>query len=552
MSESLDDFFTVNVTATTDTQTRAGFGTALFACCDVPWTSGARVREYASLAEVATAGFNSSKPGYRMAQAAFSQNPRPRSVKIGRRTRAFTQVVRLTPAAPVDSGAAETYAAEVDGFVATFTTDATPTVAEVCTGLAAAINARLGQVIDAIYESGVTTTGEQAIRTFDGVIGGAVMPVPRRLSVILSDHGVWDASQITIYGTDPDGTAINEIFAVPNNGDALVNGGKYFRTVTQISVSPQSGTGGSFAVGVREEITADGTSGTHVECTSAVAGFLHSYALVTGNLSLHDLTTDPGLEADLNELLLEDPAFYGLALDSQGEAEIQAAAMWAESNRRLFVAQSADTDCGEVSATDDILSSAKDASLGYTSLWFYPAIGTAGSCLAAALLGNRLPVDPGSDTWAFKTLAGVTVRPPTTSQRSVVLAKNGNVYERKNGVSVTFPGKTSLGEWVDVTRGLDWLRARIQESLFALQTANGKIPFTDEGIRLVCAAIYGVLSAGVDVGLFSANPKPTVTAPRASAVSSASRSARDLPSVTFAAQLAGAIHTITVTGSAAV
>lgn len=96
MSESLDDFFTVNVTATTDTQTRAGFGTALFACCDVPWTSGARVREYASLAEVATAGFNSSKPGYRMAQAAFSQNPRPRSVKIGRRTRAFTQVVRLT------------------------------------------------------------------------------------------------------------------------------------------------------------------------------------------------------------------------------------------------------------------------------------------------------------------------------------------------------------------------------------------------------------------------------------------------------------------------
>jgi hypothetical protein len=91
-----------------------------------------------------------------------------------------------------------------------------------------------------------------------------------------------------------------------------------------------------------------------------------------------------------------------------------------------------------------------------------------------------------------------------------------------------------------VTRGLDWQRARMQEALFALQTANGKVPFTDEGIRLVAAAIYGVLSDGVDVGLYAKDPKPTVTAPRASAVSGANRSARSLPSVTFAAQLAGA------------
>jgi hypothetical protein len=552
VSESLDDFFTVNVTATTDTQTRAGFGTALFACCDVPWTSGARVREYASLAEVATAGFNSSKPGYRMAQAAFSQNPRPRSVKIGRRTRAFTQVVRLTPAAPVDAAAAETYTAEVDGLTAAFTSDATPTVAEVCTGLAAAINALTGVDADAILATGASATGDQTITTFDGIIGGAVMSPARRLSVTLSSSADWDASLITIYGTDEDGASINEAFTVPNNGAVTVNGTKYFRTVTSIGVSAQAGTGGTFTAGVRASVTADGTSGTHVTCTSAVAGLLHSYALATENLSLYDVTADPGLAADLGEILLADPDFYGLALDSQGEAEIQAAATWAESNRRLFVGQSADTGCGEVSTTDDILSLAQDAALGYTSLWFYPAIATAGSWLAAALLGNRLPVDPGSDTWAFKTLAGITVRPPTTSQRSAVLAKNGNVYERKNGVNVTFPGKTSLGEWVDVTRGLDWLRARIQEALFALQTANGKIPFTDEGIRLVCAAIYGVLSAGVDVGLFSKDPKPTVTAPRASAVSGASRSARDLPNVAFAAQLAGAIHTITVTGTASV
>lgn len=443
MSASLDDFFSINITATTDTQTRAGFGTALLAVAKVPWTSGSRVRSYASLAELAAAGFLTTDPAYQMAAAVFAQNPRPVSVKIGQRTRLPTQIIHLTPATPVSSSAAETYTAKIDGLTATFTSDATPTVAEVCTGLAAAINALAGT-----------------------------------------------------------------------------------------------------------PVTAVATGGTHIVCTSAVEGILHSYELVTENLGLRDHTTDPGLATDLNELLAIDPDFYGLALDSQSGHEVFAAAPWAEANRRLLVVQCADTGCGDPASTDDLLYNLKSYSLGYTTGWFYPAIGTAAGWLAAGLLGNRLPADPGSDTWAFKTIAGVAVLPLSTTARAAILAKHGNVYEVKNGVAVTFPGVVALGEFVDVVRGLDWTRARMQEALFALQTANAKVPFTDEGIRLVAAAIFGVLSAGVDVKLFAADPKPTVSAPRASAVSSANRSARHLPSVTFAAQLAGAIHTIAVTGTA--
>lgn len=551
MSESLDDFFTVNVTATTDAQTRAGFGTALFLCCDVPWTSGERVREYASLSEMATDDWLTTQPGYRMAAAAFAQNPRPVSVKIGQRTRLFTQVVRLIPATPVSASAAETYTAKVDGLTATFTSDATPTVAEVCTGLAAAINVLTGADVDAIIATGGSTAGIQTLlpASFDGLIGDDVMSPPRRLSFTFDSSTDWDPTTITVTGKDQDGATITETFAVATSTTA--NGTKYFSQVTEVSIPAQTSTGGTFTMGVRASVTADGTSGTHVACTSAVDGRLHSYEFVTSNVTLLDATASPsGFSTDLNELLALDPDFYGLALDSNSSAEIMVAAAWAESNRRLFVSQTADSGCGVVATTTDVMSLLEAASYGYSTCWFYPAIGTATGWLAAALLGNRLPVDPGSDTWAFKTLAGITVLPPTTTQRSGVLSKNGNVYERKNGVAVTFPGKTAIGEWVDVTRGLDWLRARIQEALFALQTANGKIPFTDEGIRLVCAAVYGVLSAGVDARLFAADPKPTVTAPRASAVSSANRSARTLPSVTFTAQLAGAIHTITVTGTA--
>lgn len=552
MSESLDDFFTITISATTDTQTRAGFGTALFAVQRVPWVSGAVVRAFASLLELTTAGFLPTDPGYHMAAAAFAQNPRPASVKIGPRT-PVTHVVRLTPATPVSASDAETYAVTVDGTVCTFTTDATPTVAEACTGLAAAINARCGADADAILATGgASSGGDQTFSgaALNGAVGRAAMSPARRLSVTLSNHADWDATTGTVTGVDDGGSTISETFAIPNGGNATVDLTKHFARVTAIAIPTQSGTGGTFTVGTRAYLTASAASTTHVECTAAEAGRPVAYRDATANLALTDVTAEGGLTADLNALLTADPDFYGLALDSTAADELELAFAWAGSNRRLFAYQSADSACGDPSDETDILSVAQAAAAGYATGWYHPAIGGADAQVAAALLGNRLPVDPGSDTWAFKTLAGVTVRSPTTTARAAVLAKNGNVYERKNGVNVTFPGKVALGEWVDVVRGLDWQRARMQEALFALQTANAKVAYTDEGIRLIAAAIFGVLSQGVTAGLYAADPKPTVSAPRARATSSGNRSARQLPGVTFAAQLAGAIHTATVTGTA--
>jgi hypothetical protein len=136
--------------------------------------------------------------------------------------------------------------------------------------------------------------------------------------------------------------------------------------------------------------------------------------------------------------------------------------------------------------------------------------------------------------------------------RAAVLAKKGNVYERRNGVNITFPGTVPLGEWVDTVRGLDWQRARMQEELFAIQTANQKVAYTDDGISLVNAAIYGVLNEGVERGFYARNPKPVVTTPLAAATSSSDRSNRVLNGVTFSARLAGAIHTGSVTGTATI
>ena len=555
----LDAFFSINVTATTETQTRAGFGTALLLATLVPWTSGARVRSYASLTEMTAAGFATTDPAYRMAASAFAQNPRPASVKIGQRTRLFQQVVRLIPATPVDPAAAETYAAKVAGITCTFTTDATPTAAEAATGLAAAINASaLAADADAIIATGASSGSPQSLTVddFDGALGGEILDPPRRLSLTLSNNSDWDATTLTVTGTNAAGAAQTESFAIPNGGNATVNGTKHFRTITGVAVGAQTGNGGTFTLGTRAVVVAT-TDSNQVVCTAQVAGRLVSYELTavnpaTENVSLLDVTADPGIEADLNELVVIDPDFYGLALDSNSQAEIEVGAAWAQTNRRLFVWQSADTGCGVAETTDDVMSALQDASNGYAPGWHYPAIATADGWLAAGILGNRLPIDPGSDTWAYKTITGVTVRPISTTARAAVLAKKGNVYERRNGVNITFPGTVPLGEWVDTVRGLDWQRARMQEELFAIQTANQKVAYTDDGISLVNAAIYGVLNEGVERGFYAANPKPVVRTPLAAATSSSDRSNRALNGVTFSARLAGAIHTGSVTGTATI
>lgn len=555
----LDAFFSINVTATTETQTRAGFGTALLLATLVPWTSGARVRSYASLTEMTAAGFATTDPAYRMAASAFAQNPRPASVKIGQRTRLFQQVVRLIPATPVDPAAAETYAAKVAGITCTFTTDATPTAAEAATGLAAAINASaLAADADAIIATGASSGSPQSLTVddFDGALGGEILDPPRRLSLTLSNNSDWDATTLTVTGTNAAGAAQTESFAIPNGGNATVNGTKHFRTITGVAVGAQTGNGGTFTLGTRAVVVAT-TDSNQVVCTAQVAGRLVSYELTavnpaTENVSLLDVTADPGIEADLSELVVIDPDFYGLALDSNSQAEIEVGAAWAQTNRRLFVWQSADTGCGVAETTDDVMSALQDASNGYAPGWHYPAIATADGWLAAGILGNRLPIDPGSDTWAYKTITGVTVRPISTTARAAVLAKKGNVYERRNGVNITFPGTVPLGEWVDTVRGLDWQRARMQEELFAIQTANQKVAYTDDGISLVNAAIYGVLNEGVERGFYARNPKPVVTTPLAAATSSSDRSNRVLNGVTFSARLAGAIHTGSVTGTATI
>lgn len=105
---------------------------------------------------------------------------------------------------------------------------------------------------DAILATGASTAGTQTLSgtDLDGVIGtGEIFP-PRNITMTFSASGDWDATTAVVTGTDENGVSQSENFSIPNGGASTVTGATKFRSITSIAIPAQSGTGGTFTVGV--------------------------------------------------------------------------------------------------------------------------------------------------------------------------------------------------------------------------------------------------------------------------------------------------------------
>lgn len=175
-----------------------------------------------------------------------------------------------------------------------------------------------------------------------------------------------------------------------------------------------------------------------------------------------------------------------------------------------------------------------------------------------AWLAKGFSFDPGSETWVYKTLAGVTASDLTTREMRSLEENNLNYYVTCASKSITRIGKMIGGEWIDVIRFRDWLKNEMQIRIFELFVKNPKIPYVDSGIALVENQMRAVLQSGQTVGgiaetEYDDNDEPiegyTVTVPRAATISAAQRAKRTLPNCKFTARLAGAIHAVELRGN---
>lgn len=168
----------------------------------------------------------------------------------------------------------------------------------------------------------------------------------------------------------------------------------------------------------------------------------------------------------------------------------------------------------------------------------------------AAWAGQQLPEDPGATTWAFKTLAGIPTDSFTSAQRAALRAKRCNHYINAAGNAITYEGYTSEpGVFIDIIRGLDWLEQRMAEDIFAELASQKKIPYVGGG-EILEQVVRSRMDIAVDRTVLA--PGYTVEVPSADDQLATDRADRNYPGITFAAELAGAIHRVGIRGTVTV
>ena len=440
MSNTITKHVSVSITKETATVSRVGFGTPAVLTYHTRFPELFRL--YGSLTEMTDDGFAVTDIAYKMCAAMFAQSPRPASIIVGRRGTAPTRDVKLTPKTPLLASTA--YPITINAETFTYTTDATPTAAEITAGLTALI----------------------------------------------------DAGGENVNATD---------------------------NTTDLDIESADAPGGTPTAGVPFLIEFD-----------------------PSQFTFNDNTADAGLAAELTALKGATEDWYGLVVDDWGAAGIAALATAIESSStpKIYSAESQDSDI-IVTGTADIASTLQTAALDRTFLTYTVVTDPS---KAACWLGKQLPTTPGSTTWKFKTLATAAADTLTTGEIAFADAKSCNTYTEVGGINITAEGVMASGEFIDVTRFVDWLTARVQENVFRALAVNDKIPYTDSGIQAIVSEIEGVLRQGVFNGGLNGDEDLTVTAPLAADVDANDRASRLLPDITFIATLAGAIHKVVIAG----
>lgn len=289
-------------------------------------------------------------------------------------------------------------------------------------------------------------------------------------------------------------------------------------------------------------------SSTKLRCTCGLAGGLLRYTRVSPYLTVAETSTVGTLLDDYAAVILQDPAFYCVVVaDNHNESAISAMCGIVETQERIFVTDTFDSECVDPGDSDDIFSTAKGQLYSHSYIQHSKNIA---EFAALALASTRLAAPPGSDTWAFKALRGITPSEYNATEQGALEAKNGNFYTTVAGLPNTFWGKTPSGEYMDVTRGLHALVASIQGNVYTLLSNSPKVPFTNVGIALVKGEVRSALKKHSQEPYNFLDPGTlVVTAPDVSAVTPEDKAARNLEGITFGGTIQGAIHTTGVTGN---
>lgn len=327
---------------------------------------------------------------------------------------------------------------------------------------------------------------------------------------------------------------------------------------TPLFVAEQSGMGVGFTERIRfydsqDAVTADATDLGATAVAALTAMFNQSLTPSRVACGRADIAAPETYAQALDAIYAENPNWYGIATQTRDDPGISSAAGWANSNKRLYVAQCNDADILLAPETD-VFGLLKAAGNDHTLGLYHSNDAEWADC---AWLANRLSVNPDLATtiWSYVTLVGITTQDLTPTQMTNLLAKNANVYSTFYGVGATGMGTVADGTKADLILTADWVKARLEEKLaqhlLNYSNAGRKIPYTDKGINTFRQKTKEVLDLGERVEHFAPGTS-AIQMPALADVPVADINNRVL-NYTFSTEPAGAIEKVgTLNGYVAV
>lgn len=277
-----------------------------------------------------------------------------------------------------------------------------------------------------------------------------------------------------------------------------------------------------------------------------MAALIFAQSPCPSDIAVHIHSAAVDIDDALDTLILTHNDWYGLLITSRDADDLHTAGTWALGNEKLFIGCTDSIDA--LTNRNNI----REAYLIHDKATDYPEAAWAGLCF---------PQPIGSITWKWKSPTGVVASNFTLTQLNTIRSNKGQTFSERNGIVYSDEGITTGGEYIDVVMSRDYIKARLEESLFALQTRVGKIPFDDTGGAMLESAIREVLRQAGKQGIIAkavseADKKLsdegeymfTVYVPPRSEVPENDRAQRKWSGITFSFTLAGAVHKTQISG----
>lgn len=331
-----------------------------------------------------------------------------------------------------------------------------------------------------------------------------------------------------------------------------------------------------------DEVSADGWATNSPAYLGAQAFFSGDPRPIQLKIGFVDIDGTPTMASEIAALNAFDSDWYWGCHTSElvdSNASQKALATWFETQNKIVALDSADADTKTaIPATDSSIAKwAKDSALDRCPVFYHPNAATQllGPRAWAYTSGRNLDranyeqakrgrIDSGQAyTLKFKELRGATAADLTSADVQAITGfvpgsglvstagNYANTYINIGGLNMLVEGSTPRGSFIDEIHAVDWLRARMQESVLAALANEPRIPMTDVGVGfLIQAGVVPTLNRAVAAGILAVDfdesgrllPPYEITVDKTANIPAQQRRQRIAPDIKVIARFAGAIH----------